>query len=104
MTLTSRTPTSIAGVLLVAFMLPLVFGCGLETAQPVDTIRVMTFNIRWASPDDGHNIWENRSDWVSRNYRFIGSARSRAAGGNPRTTSGYNARTDPIWIRGRWTR
>ena len=65
MTLTSRTPTSIAGVLLVAFMLPLVLGCSSHTVQPVDTIRVMTFNIRWASPDDGHNIWETRSDWVS---------------------------------------
>lgn len=30
-----------------------------------ETVRVMTFNIRWASPNDGANIWDNRSDWVA---------------------------------------
>jgi endonuclease/exonuclease/phosphatase family metal-dependent hydrolase len=64
--LTSRTSTPIAAVLLVAFLSPLVFGCRSDTAQSEDSIRVMTFNIRWASPDDGDNIWDNRSDWVSR--------------------------------------
>lgn len=28
-------------------------------------LRVMTFNIRWASPNDGANVWENRSEWVA---------------------------------------
>lgn len=66
MILTSRTRTSTMVVLILAVLLPFVQGCTPDTEQPANTVRVMTFNIRWASPNDGDNIWENRSDWVGR--------------------------------------
>ncbi len=34
-------------------------------AQPEDSIRVMTFNIRYNNPDDGVNAWPNRKDRVA---------------------------------------
>ncbi len=34
-------------------------------AQNESDIKAMTFNIRYASPDDGINIWKNRRDWLS---------------------------------------
>jgi endonuclease/exonuclease/phosphatase family metal-dependent hydrolase len=34
-------------------------------AQPALTSRVMTFNIRLDTPDDGINRWDNRKDWVA---------------------------------------
>lgn len=36
----------------------------LAFAQNETAIRVMTFNIRLDTPDDGINRWENRKDWV----------------------------------------
>ena len=62
-TLTVRTRTisavTLAGVLL------LVSGCSGQAPQPEESVWVMTFNIRWASPGDGDNVWGNRSDWVA---------------------------------------
>ena len=34
------------------------------------TINVVSFNVRYNSPDDGINIWENRRDWVAGAMRF----------------------------------
>jgi len=28
-------------------------------------LRVMAFNIRWASPNDGVDLWSNRAEWVA---------------------------------------
>jgi endonuclease/exonuclease/phosphatase family metal-dependent hydrolase len=39
-------------------------GADLDIHQS-DSLRVMTFNIRYANPNDGDHIWENRKDWVS---------------------------------------
>ncbi len=56
---------SVCAVLAALMVVPLI-GCG---STPHDdqqeAIRVMTFNIRWASPGDGDNIWSNRSEWVA---------------------------------------
>jgi len=47
----------------------LIVGCSSPVSEEPDDagehIRVMTFNIRWASPNDGANSWERRSDWVA---------------------------------------
>jgi endonuclease/exonuclease/phosphatase family metal-dependent hydrolase len=39
--------------------------CGLllvGVLPAADTLRVMTFNVRYPAKDDGPNIWENRKD------------------------------------------
>ena len=33
-------------------------------ADGQDSFRVMTYNIRWANPNDGVNYWENRKERV----------------------------------------
>lgn len=38
-------------------------------APAADTLTVMTFNVRYPSPDDGANIWENRKDIVVETVR-----------------------------------
>jgi len=38
-------------------------GCRYDPEEG-ESLRVMTFNIRYANPDDGDFIWENRKDWV----------------------------------------
>ena len=54
-------PLTIAALLL---LLPL-SGCSTGVPTPSEALRVMTFNIRWASPDDGANRWEYRAEWVA---------------------------------------
>lgn len=43
-------------------------GCSSEkeaaSDAPID-VRAMTFNIRYANPGDGVDVWENRRDWVA---------------------------------------
>jgi len=67
MTRTALFSTRSSGLaaLLLAVLMVFSSGCLLDNAPSDDTYRVMTFNIRWASPGDGDNIWENRSEWVS---------------------------------------
>ncbi|MEL4309040.1 endonuclease/exonuclease/phosphatase family protein [Joostella sp. CR20] len=38
-------------------------------AQEV-SVKVMTTNIRYASPNDGINIWDNRKDWLCEHINF----------------------------------
>jgi endonuclease/exonuclease/phosphatase family metal-dependent hydrolase len=56
-------------VLLASLILTTFTGCSESSSPDVadseESIRAMTFNIRWASPNDGAHVWENRSDWVS---------------------------------------
>ncbi|MBD0777372.1 endonuclease/exonuclease/phosphatase family protein [Maribacter sp. ANRC-HE7] len=40
-------------------------------AQNHTDIKAMTFNIRYASPNDGINIWENRRDWLCSSIDFF---------------------------------
>ena len=54
-------PLTTAALLL---LLPL-SGCSTGVPTPSEALRVMTFNIRWASPDDGANRWEYRTEWVA---------------------------------------
>lgn len=42
----------------------------LVAAQEIDKVSAMTFNIRYASPNDGVNIWENRKDWLCELINF----------------------------------
>lgn len=55
--------------LLSTLMLTAFSACSNNPSQPESdteqTVRAMTFNIRWASPNDGLNVWENRSEWVA---------------------------------------
>lgn len=50
-------------LVLILGLLPV--GCSSPEPASTEAIRVMTFNIRWASPSDGDNVWENRSQWVA---------------------------------------
>lgn len=45
--------------------------CQFSFAQKDDSINVVTFNIRYASPNDGINIWENRKDWAAQSMDFF---------------------------------
>lgn len=40
-------------------------------AQKDTTVRIMTTNIRYANPNDGVNIWDNRKDWLCDNIKFM---------------------------------
>lgn len=40
-------------------------------AQKDTSVRIMTTNIRYASPNDGVNIWDNRKDWLCDNIKFM---------------------------------
>lgn len=40
-------------------------------AQEVTSVRIMTTNIRYANPNDGVNIWDNRKDWLCDNIKFM---------------------------------
>ncbi|AYN66692.1 endonuclease/exonuclease/phosphatase family protein [Euzebyella marina] len=41
------------------------------SGQSVNSIKAMTFNVRYANPKDGINIWENRRDWVAESINFF---------------------------------
>lgn len=36
-----------------------------------EDLTVMTFNIRYNSPDDGINVWDNRKEWLTKSIRFF---------------------------------
>jgi len=48
--------------LLVASAVSVVPAIAGTTQQPQDHLRVMSFNVRYAAPGDGINVWENRRD------------------------------------------
>lgn len=45
--------------------------CQFSFAQKAGSLNVATFNIRYANPNDGINIWENRKDWVCQSMDFF---------------------------------
>lgn len=45
--------------------LALLLASGCAPAAENPDLTVMTFNIRYANPDDGVDVWANRRDWVS---------------------------------------
>ena len=47
-----------------SLVLSLTFAAATLHAQST-SLRVMTFNIRYANPDDGYNFWDNRKELVS---------------------------------------
>ena len=51
-----------------AILAPLFMSAQTSTTQP--EVRIMTFNIRTASPKDGDNVWENRRDRVANAIKF----------------------------------
>ncbi|UJH90084.1 endonuclease/exonuclease/phosphatase family protein [Antarcticibacterium sp. 1MA-6-2] len=42
-------------------------------SQCKEDLVVMSYNIRWNSPDDGINSWDNRKDWVTSSIVFFGA-------------------------------
>ena len=40
----------------------MVSALALASLAQADPLRVMTFNVRFPSPDDGDNVWEHRKD------------------------------------------
>jgi endonuclease/exonuclease/phosphatase family metal-dependent hydrolase len=42
---------------------------GVAVALPAQSLRVMTFNVRFPNPEDGENIWENRKDLLADTIR-----------------------------------
>ncbi|MRX65395.1 hypothetical protein GJ691_14645 [Maribacter sp. RZ05] len=53
------------------FILFFIVGSQNTFAQDSSDIKAMTFNIRYASPNDGINIWENRRDWLCSSIGFF---------------------------------
>ena len=51
---------------------PTANAAGSASEQP-GTLRVMTFNIRYANPKDGDHIWDNRKEMVASMIRFHGA-------------------------------
>lgn len=51
-----------------AILAPLFMSAQTPATEP--EVRVMTFNIRTASPKDGDNVWENRRDRVANAIKF----------------------------------
>lgn len=51
-------------------------GCRNEPEEG-EFLRIMTFNIRYANPDDGDFIWSNRKDWVG---EIIGGSEAHVIG------------------------
>jgi len=54
------------------FLLPVLFtfsGCGDRSCKP-ETIRVVTFNVRYDTPRDSLNAWPNRKEMVNAMFRF----------------------------------
>ena len=47
-------------------------GAGMDRGVSASTpaIRVMTFNLRYDTPNDSANAWPNRKDWVASLIRF----------------------------------
>lgn len=45
-------------------------GNGERRDYPEDMIRVMTYNVRYANPNDGEHVWRNRRDHVATAIRF----------------------------------
>lgn len=45
--------------------------CQFSFAQKTGSLNVATFNIRYANPNDGINIWENRKDWACQSMDFF---------------------------------
>lgn len=41
------------------------FLCSILGFSQIDQLKIMSFNIRMATPNDGINQWDNRKDWVS---------------------------------------
>lgn len=42
-------------------------------ATEAPPLRIMTFNLRYDTPNDGANAWPNRKDWVAALVRFHGA-------------------------------
>ena len=47
----------------------LLFAAALAVPLPAQTLRVMTFNVRYPNPDDGANVWANRRDLLVETIR-----------------------------------
>ena len=55
-------------ILSIAFLLISILG----NAQKADnSLMLASYNIRWNSPDDGVNKWENRKEWLAKSIRFF---------------------------------
>ena len=60
---------SFRGPLLFLLFISFIYSCQQGEKQP-ESIRVMTFNIRYDNPDDGANAWPKRKDLVANLIRF----------------------------------
>lgn len=49
----------------------IVFSIAGSAQKDGEDLTVMTFNVRYNSPDDGINIWENRKEWLTKSIRFF---------------------------------
>lgn len=59
--------------LLLFLCLVLIAGCAAGAADDPESLRVMTFNIRYDNPDDGPDAWPHRVDMVASMIRFHGA-------------------------------
>lgn len=55
-------------IIIITFLMFSVIG----SAQKTDSnLVIASYNIRWNSPDDGINIWENRKEWLTKSINFF---------------------------------
>ncbi|WP_079711718.1 endonuclease/exonuclease/phosphatase family protein [Salegentibacter salinarum] len=55
-------------LIIIAFLL---FGIVINAQNDESDLTVASYNIRWNSPDDGINIWENRKEWLTQSIKFF---------------------------------
>lgn len=55
-------------IIIIAFLLFSIVGNGQKIASD---LTVASYNIRWNSPDDGVNKWEDRKEWLTKSIRFF---------------------------------
>ncbi|MFH1941091.1 MAG: endonuclease/exonuclease/phosphatase family protein [bacterium] len=63
-------PLQVIAFVLLVFIFILIIQCA--PPHEAESIRVMSFNIRYDNPDDGDNRWENRKEMVASTLRFHG--------------------------------
>ena len=56
---------------LIAFMFFFLICFGGIAQEGDDNFTIMSYNIRWNSPDDGVNVWDNRKEWLTESIEFF---------------------------------
>lgn len=55
-------------IIIITFLMFSIVG---NTQKTDNNLVVGSYNIRWNSPDDGINVWENRKEWLTQSIKFF---------------------------------